>query len=91
MNAEVTLYRCYWPPAYDYLNVFGIAEFVAKSYDLLMTLELDENHAYSIASLLPAGAIIDIVPVQAEALENQEIDDLLFYSQQENAAEFDKN
>lgn len=91
MTAEVTLYRCYWPPAYDYLKVFGIEEFVAKSYDLLMTLELAEDHAYSIASLLPAGAIIDIVPVQPEPLQDQDIDDLLFYSNGDTAAEFDKN
>ena len=91
MNAEVTLYRCYWPAAFDYLKVLGVKAFAAKAYDLLMTLEVDNEHAYSIASLLPAGAIIDIVPVEAMPLQTQEIDDLLFFSHNESAAGFDKN
>ena len=89
-TAEVTLYRCYWPPAFDYLKESGISDFVAKAYDLLMTLEVATEHAYTIAASLPTGAVIDVVPV-SEPLQAQEIDDLLFYGQAVTPVGFDKN
>ena len=65
-TAELTLYRCYWPPAFGYLKNRGIKEFTAKAYDLLMTLELASEQAYAVAALLPTGAVVDIVPVDTE-------------------------
>ncbi len=90
-TAEVTLYRCYWPPAYGYLKLSGVTDFVSQAYDLLMTLEVSREHAYSIARQLPAGAVIDIVPLETGALQNQDIDDLLFFPGGIRLAGFDKN
>lgn len=90
MKMEVTLYRCYWPPAFTYLKASGTNDFVAKAYDLLMTLEVAAEHAHTIAASLPTGAVIDVVPV-AEPLQAQEIDDLLFYGQAAAPVGFDKN
>ena len=90
MTAEVTLYRCYWPAAFAYLKA-NSNSFQAKAYDLLMTLEVGLEHAYSLAFSLPTGAVIDVVPINPTPLETQDIDDLLFYGHSENAVGFDKN
>lgn len=60
-TVEMTLYRCYWPVAFRYLNIVGERHFFAKAYDLLMTLELNYDDAYAIADLLPTGAVITIL------------------------------
>lgn len=89
-TAELTLYRCYWPSAFDYLKNRGIKAFTAKAYDLLMTLELASEQAYAVAALLPTGAVVDIVPIDPEPLQSHDIDALL-YGWRGAEAGFDKN
>jgi hypothetical protein len=90
MTTEMTLYRCYWPPAYDYLKTLGVTDFVSQSYDLLMTLEVGLEHAVNLAALLPAGAVVGIVPLE-QPLETQDIDDLLFFPSSVRLARLNKN
>lgn len=68
-TVEMTLYRCYWPAAFRYLNTLGERRFLARAYDLLMTLELNYDIAYAIAAQLPMGAVIAIEQVHTGAGE----------------------
>ena len=88
MTTEMTLYRCYWPSAHDYLKVFGVT-FSAKAYGLLMTLNIPQEHAYAVASLLPVGSVIDIVPIETQVL--QILDDLPVAYRRDMPSALDKN
>jgi hypothetical protein len=59
MTAEVTLYRCYWPPVHAYLKGQG-AGFVSQAFDLLMTLRVDPAHAAPLLECLPAGVVLGV-------------------------------
>ncbi len=58
-NAEVTLYRCYWPHAYAYLQ-HHVQDFVSEACGLLMTLHVNGDAATALAQMLPAGAVLGV-------------------------------
>lgn len=90
MNAEITLYRCYWPLAFHALKARGATGFSCQAYDLMMTVELDPEHARALAAELPAGAVVATTLLEPLPLHGQNLDELLFAPQ---AAPFglDKN
>ena len=59
-NAEVTLYRCYWPLAYAHLQSCNVQDFVSEACGLLMTLHVSGDAAARLARLLPAGAVLGV-------------------------------
>ncbi len=61
MTAELTIYRCYWPKAYEYLKTFKISNFKTEAFGLLMTIDIEPKQAQRIADLLPIGAAVDLV------------------------------
>ncbi len=61
MTAELTIYRCYWPKAYEYLKTFNITNFKTEAFGLLMTIDIDSKQAQRIVDLLPVGAALDLV------------------------------
>lgn len=82
MNAaEVTLYRCYWPPAFHALKARGATGFSCQAYDLLMTVELAPEHARALVAELPAGAVVGTILLEPLPLHAQNLDELLFAPQ----------
>ena len=69
MNAELTLYRCYWPQAYGYLKGQQAA-YRAEAQSMLLTVKLPLTHALTICELLPHGAVVhcqELAPVETDA------------------------
>lgn len=92
MTAELTLYRCYWPKVFSYLREFQISNFKAEAFGLLMTLDIEPAQAQKINSMLPYGAVVDLVQLDSlDPLELHEIDELLMTANSRGAAEPDKN
>jgi len=61
MTSELTIYRCYWPKAYEYHKTFKINNYKTEAFGLLMTIDIEPKQAMRIADLLPTGAIVDLV------------------------------
>ncbi len=92
MIAELTLYRCYWPQVFRYLRQFNISNFKSEAFGMLMTLDLAPEQAQRIASMLPTGAVVDLVELESlDLLEIHEIDDLLFSRNRERQSASKKN
>ncbi len=92
MIAELTLYRCYWPTVYSYLKKFEINNFKSEAFGMLLTLDIAPEIAKRIADMLPTGAVVDMVQLESTAaLDNQDIDNLLFNRQSFRDLESDKN
>ena len=92
MTAELTLYRCYWPKVFTYLREFQISNFKAEAFGLLMTLDIEPNQAQKINSMLPYGAVVDLIELDSlDPLEMHEIDDLLSNGYSGSTVETDKN
>ena len=58
-NAEVTLYRCYWPLAHAYLQ-HNVQDFVTEACGLLMTLHVSGEAATALSQFLPTGAVLSV-------------------------------
>ncbi len=78
MIAEITLYRCYWPKVFHYLKDFEISNFKTEAFGMLMTLDIAPDLARRIASMLPVGAVVDLVELSStDPMNVHEIDDLI--------------
>ena len=92
VTAELTLYRCYWPKVFSYLREFQVTNFKAEAFGLLMTLDIEPGQAQKINSMLPYGAVVDLVHLDSlDTLDIHEIDDLFLNGSSSSAAEPEKN
>lgn len=92
MTAELTLYRCYWPQVFRYLREFQITNFRAEAFGLLMTLDIEPKQAQKINTMLPYGAVVDLIKLEStDPLELHEIDDLLIGRPSNGVLETEKN
>ena len=83
MTAELTIYRCYWPTAYKYLKDFHLNNFKTEAFGLFMTIDIEEKQARQIASLLPVGAVIDLLHLEdLNPLSGYDYDELSVTSEQ---------
>ena len=73
----VTFYRCYWPAVYEFLKPMNLANCVQETFGHMLSLKLDEGKIKEIYRLLPAGAIIEVVPEFGYNKELLEIEDIL--------------
>jgi len=90
--AELTLYRCYWPTVFSYLKQFEITNFKSEAFGMLMTLDIAPELAKRIADMLPVGAVVDLVQLSTtDALNNHDVDDLIFGRNGSSAIKTDKN
>lgn len=69
MMSEITLYRCYWPTVYGYLKRFEITNFKSEAFGMLMTLDIAPELARRISTMLPIGAVVDLVEVSSDPIE----------------------
>jgi hypothetical protein len=92
MNTQLTLYRCYWPQAFNHLKTLKIGNFKTEAFGLLMTLDVSEGLARSITALLPFGAVVESINLDTyQELDNQGIDELLLYQPKQPVLETKKN
>jgi hypothetical protein len=84
---QLTLYRCYWPTAFHYLKSLQ-AGFRAESFGLLMTLDVSNEQAQKITSMMPFGSVIEQIDLDSYiGLDNRGIDELLLYQPVERTLE----
>lgn len=92
MISEITLYRCYWPQVFHYLKMFEVSNFKTEAFGMLMTIDIAPDLARRIASILPIGAVVDLVELDpGESMEISEIDDFFFGASISETLKPDKN